>query len=103
MSNAPADSLDDNARAHIAHLSDDDYHRVLASQRRRLLLQELVTWSSPLSRRGVAKMMAEQIAGAETSATDVDRIDNSLHHVHLPLMVQFGVLEYDTTAEQIIW
>lgn len=103
MSNAHVDSLDDSARAHLAHLGEDDYHRLLASRRRRLLLQELVTRTPPTARRGLARTLAEREVGSDIGAEQVDRVDISLHHVHLPLLAELGVLEYDTTAEQITW
>ncbi|MFC4407897.1 DUF7344 domain-containing protein [Haloarchaeobius iranensis] len=104
MSNAPINSLDDVARAQIAHLSEDDYHRLLTSGRRRKLLSELTTLTPPVPRRALARTVAEREAGADdTRAALVDRIEISLHHVHLPMMAELGVLEYDSTAEQIRW
>lgn len=67
----------------------DVIFRVLARQRRRDALYVLYRHPGSLA---VAEL-ADEVASVE--GTDPERVRTSLHHVHLPKLVDAGVAEYD--------
>lgn len=85
-----------------ATLSRSDVHRLLASERRRILLCVLEDRQTPLDLEELARLVTEHedgIDGAEP--TDVDQVAITLHHNHLPKLAKYGLVEYDDRAVQI--
>jgi len=85
-------------------IGDRERHRLLASERRRTILEALDT----LGRTGSHVTLGEL-------ASDVDRIEQrvgsdtpskgtlliELHHVHLPVMDDVGIVAYDPDTKRV--
>ena len=85
-----------------AKLSDRDRHRLLADERRRTTLDVLADRQLPVE----VGDLAEEVAAMErtTDEIDVDTVETvaiSLHHHHLPLMDDLGVVHYDPTSHRV--
>lgn len=85
-------------------LSRDDVHRVLASTCRRRLVTLL--FDDPSRTRDE---LATVLAGWEATAnrpmatpSDRARIEADLHHHHLPLLDDLGVVSYDPTSGRVV-
>ncbi|MFC6954607.1 DUF7344 domain-containing protein [Halorubellus litoreus] len=85
-------------------LSRDDVHRVLASTCRRRLVTLLFD-----DRSRTRDELATILAGWEATgnrpmatATDRARIEVELHHHHLPLLDDLGVVSYDPTSGRVV-
>ncbi len=80
----------------------DEYHRLLSSERRRILLDVLAEQPMPAGLEAVAAAVAEREADADAPAEDaVERVAIALHHNHLPRMADAGVLEYEPAARSV--
>lgn len=91
-----------NTHPATAELSTSEYHKLLSVDRRRLLLELLAEQVAPV---GLTEC-ATQLAAAEAEASDatpeaVDDVALALHHIHLPKLAEFGVIEYDPGRNQI--
>lgn len=85
-----------------AALSESDRHRVLSSARRRHVLAITAGRPSPVPLAALAAAVVAREDDAHPSDDETrDRVAVSLHHVHLPLLDEFGVLEYDTERREI--
>jgi|SRR6056297_440692 len=77
-------------------------HELLRTERRRLALDILQGASSPID----LKDFAAGIAARETGCTSVDdaveRVAIDLHHVHLPKLAEYGVIEYEPDVRLIV-
>lgn len=83
-------------------IPDSEYHRLLSSERRRLLLDVLDEQSTVVDLETAAEALAEREAGDGKVASDsIDEIAITLHHTHLPMLADAGVLEYDTASHVI--
>jgi hypothetical protein len=84
-------------------LTDSERHRLLSSARRRHTLDALATLTLPVALEdlaaAVAAREADQPAGAGEPA---ERVAVSLHHVHLPLLDDRGVLDYDRATTRVV-
>ncbi|GAA0208559.1 DUF7344 domain-containing protein [Halobaculum roseum] len=85
-----------------AALPEDERHRVLASERRRHVLGIAAARPAPIP--------LEALAAAVVAREDADPADDetrehaviSLHHVHLPLLDDHGVVEYDPNERELL-
>lgn len=77
-----------------AHLTTSERHRLLRSERRREVLDVLAGQATTVE----LTELASQVAAGED---DVHRVSVSLHHSHLPLMEDVGVLEYDAESNVV--
>jgi hypothetical protein len=92
-----------NDHPRIADLSERDRHRLLASDRRRLVLDVLSERSDPVTLDELAAELATKESTLDASDEEsVRRVKISLHHVHLPKMSDFGLLEYDADSHRIV-
>ena len=83
-------------------LTENDRHRLLASDRRRVALEILAESRVPIDFEGMAAEIAEREAGSETvDEATVERVAVDLHHVHLPLMAELGVVDYDLDSRRV--
>ena len=76
----------------------DEVMRALAAQRRRLLLEVLLTHDQELTLPDAAEEVAQREANRSITELSAERIANvyiSLYHDHLPRLVDAGLLEYD--------
>ena len=86
----------------VDDLDPDDRHRVLASERRRLTLDILEGIESAVELEELARGVAAREDGIESVDDEsVSRVGLSLHHQHLPIISETGVLEYDPEANRI--
>lgn len=67
-------------------LSRSERYRLLASERRRDAISELAGASAPVE----LEDLAAHLANGDEAETRIE-----LHHVHLPMMAEMGILEYD--------
>lgn len=86
-----------DAHAQTAELTETQRHRLLESARRRHVLAIVAGREEPIALEDLAALVAEREGGVD--ATD---LATTLHHVHLPKMVNAGVLEYDPSANHVI-
>jgi len=84
------------------HLSLNDAYRFLASTRRKLVLQVLERRAPPVDLDGLADAVAH--LERDESSVDADaihRVTVNLHHVHLPMMDELGILTYDASDNRV--
>lgn len=85
-----------------AELTHAERHRLLASDRRRSVLDALEGRAAPVE----LTTLAETVVSRETGGSDVDderveRVAVSLHHVHLPKLDDVGVVQYDPDTRRV--
>lgn len=100
MSQSSSDRADD--RAVRATLPESALHRLLASNRRRILLELLEEQPTPVDLEALAILVAKREAEVDsTEPADLDRIEMTLHHEHLPVLAQAGVVDYQPAANSV--
>ncbi|WP_177227180.1 DUF7344 domain-containing protein [Halomicrobium zhouii] len=83
-------------------MSDSEYHQVLSSDRRRTTLEVLAERTTPVDLEGLAVAVATRENDADDVADAVvTQVASTLHHIHLPKLARFGVVEYDANAARI--
>jgi len=83
-------------------LTATERHRLLAAERRRLVLTVLSNCTTPVELEALALRLTRQEANIEASdAVDVEQVMHSLHHKHLPMMDDLDVLSYDNETSQV--
>jgi hypothetical protein len=93
MSETTSNAARDGAKS--PHHSQSQRHRVLADRRRRVLLAELEGHTEPVSVDALTSaIVARERGDGGQSASEKVRI--SLHHIHLPLLNDHGIVDYDT-------
>lgn len=80
-------------------LSEGERHKLFAADERRFVLDALAERESPVDLSELAEAVAVRMG--RTDGEDVDAMKVLLHHVHLPKMVDAGVLEYDTASHVV--
>lgn len=81
-------------------LTDSERYRLLASERRRTLLAVLAERKTPLSVQELAGAMVDR----ETGGHDLDVQDEillTLHHVHLPMLDDKEIVDYDAAEQRV--
>lgn len=84
--------------------------RLLADDRRRVVLAVLEDEQMPLSLREVTERVCERESAASTDATggptchatDGSAVEITLHHVHLPMLDEAGCLTYDPETKTVV-
>lgn len=88
-------------------LTDSDRHRLFAAERRRIALELLEEADLPFALEELATAITDRETELGTreadapDAGDVERVAISLHHVHLPLMADLGVVDYDAASKRV--
>ena len=83
-------------------LTESEYHRLLAPKRRRLVLDALAGRTAPVELDDLAADIAAREYGSDTADEEtVESVAVTLHHIHLPKLVEIGVLDYDSVAHRI--
>lgn len=86
-----------------AELTESERHRLLAADRRRVVLDVIESRSSAIDLETLAIEVAMQENETESvSQKTVRRVKTLLHHTHLPKMSEWGVLEYDPDTRQVV-
>ncbi|MFW6435407.1 MAG: DUF7344 domain-containing protein [Halovenus sp.] len=86
----------------IADLTETERHRLLASERRRILTTILSTNTPPVDLETLAEQIVDRDVAIE-SADDavVDRMTTVLRHKHLPVLSDMGLIEFDADTNQV--
>lgn len=100
MSHSSSDPT--NERTGTARLTEPDLHRLLSSERRRILLDVLDERSIPVDVEELALAIAEREEGVDSlRADDVERVAISLHHHHLPRLADGGIVDYRPASNRV--
>lgn len=77
--------------------------RLLSSQRRIQLLLALREAESPMKLSMLVSEIARREAGSVERVVEehVDRIELTLRHIHLPKLVDYGVVRYDEEQQTV--
>lgn len=92
----------------VPHPSDSlslgELFDLLSSQRRRHVLDFLSETVAPTTIGTLAGEVASRESGDhdERLQEDVGRIRTSLHHSHVPKLVDYGVLDHDELADAVV-
>ncbi|SDR02617.1 DUF7344 domain-containing protein [Natronobacterium texcoconense] len=96
------DSTDETIRKQNT-LSEEEYHRLLASRRRRLTLDVLSGRLDPVDVEDLATAIAARENGRDGADDETVReVALSLHHVHLPAMASANTIEYDSEDGRVV-
>lgn len=79
-------------------------HEVLAAERRRAVLAVLEARETPIVLERLARAVTAQERGTRPTRVSIESVEATtltLHHTHLPKLVEHDVVEYDTTAKVV--
>ncbi|WP_277555249.1 DUF7344 domain-containing protein [Halobaculum limi] len=85
-----------------ANLDESARHRLLSAARRRHALDVFEIRSNPVTLRALAAAIAAREDVDPADEAERRSIAIALHHVHLPMLADYGVVEYDS-EEKTIW
>ena len=101
MTLSPSDSADGSAET--TTLTESDRIRLLASSRRRAILEVVEDRSMPVDLDTLARAVGVAEIGVDGLTEEtVDRIAITLHHDHLPRLDDAGVLDYDAASNAVV-
>lgn len=83
-------------------LPEREQYRLLKDERRQLTVSILRDRSLPLNLEDLAVDVASEEFGSQPPTQRVEQVTISLHHVHLPLMDDMGVVRYDENRSEIL-
>ncbi len=84
------------------HLTESEYHEVLAVDRRRTTLNVLAEVTTPVELEDLAATVAAREDDVDVAAEeDVNVVIITLHHAHLPKLDTLGVIDYDPEARRV--
>ena len=85
-----------------AHVSEDEYHELLAAEERRLTLEILSGQPTSTPLAVLARRVTKRMAAIESpEPSQVEKIATTLHHIHLPKMAEHGVIRYNPTSRLV--
>lgn len=85
-------------------IATDELYHILKSSSRRQIMSYLSTCSDyPVPLDELTDIVAERECPDPESATCRERILVDLHHVHLPYLVDAGVIDYDSVANTVYY
>lgn len=88
--------------ADLSAVTTSERHRLLSTERRRLVLRIFDEKPLPMSLEALADTVAEHEATAGSPRVDTaTSVRIALHHQHLPLMDDLGLVDYDADARRI--
>lgn len=96
-----------SSSASSSGLTDSDRHRLFAAEQRRIALELLEEADLPVALEELATAITDRETELGTreadapDAGDAERVAISLHHVHLPLMADLGVVDYDAASRRV--
>ncbi|QLG29061.1 hypothetical protein HUG10_16660 [Halorarum halophilum] len=83
-------------------LTESDRHRLLAAEHRRIALDILEGRTAPVELEELAVGVVGRENGPRAADVEtVERVAIMLHHVHLPKMAEFGVVDYDPDTNRV--
>jgi DNA-binding transcriptional ArsR family regulator len=74
-----------------------DYYRLRSDRQRRTTLQVLSDTSQDITVAELAMRVSRRLP----TETPTDRIEIRLHHVHLPMLADAGVVDYDRESKRV--
>lgn len=78
-------------------LTETDAHRVLSSARRRVVLDVLEDRRTEVALDDLSAAVASQ----EDDVASTKRVGITLHHEHLPMLDDVGLVDYDAEARRV--
>lgn len=84
-----------------APVDESKRHEILASERRRLVLQVIDDGPTTVSMDDLAEAVAARESPSSPDHDAIEHVRISLHHKHLPMLADAGVLEYDGETRQV--
>ena len=100
MTQSPIETTNEIARTVL--LTENEYHRLLWAERRRLTIDVLEGVTDSVELNELAAMVAKREDGIDTADENaIDHVAIDLHHTHLPLLADLGVLDYDPYGHRI--
>jgi len=85
----------------MAPLSETERYRLLASERRRTVLDVLFGRSCPIDVEDLAREVADRERNVAAAEDAVASVTTSLHHCHLPKLADHGVVDYDVDTGRV--
>ena len=83
-------------------LTTSERHRLLSAERRRATLRVLEERSLPIGLDVLADAVLERERGVDSPGpASAEAVRITLHHKHLPLMTDLGVIDFDPDAQQV--
>jgi len=100
MSKSSNDRADEPTSA--VELTTSERHHLLANDRRRVVIDALRDQPAPVELTTLARTVARrETDGTRFDEQHVERVAVALHHVQLPKLAEFGVVEYDPTTNRV--
>ena len=91
-----------NGRSETEPLAESVRHRLLSCERRRILLDVLEESQTPIGLGSISAAVEERERNADPIDPEKDdRVAIALHHVHLPMLAEAGVVDYDATSNRV--
>ena len=81
-------------------LNEDEVHRLLAAERRRLAVEVLAD-RGPMDLECLAEAIVDREAGDVRDERTLQRAKIDLYHCHLPLMADLGAIEFDRRSKRV--
>lgn len=101
MSHPPTEPS--KGRTETVERMESDRHRLLAAERRRAVLDVLSNRPTPVALEDlVAAIVAREDDPTVPDGELEKRVAISLHHNHLPLMTDLGVIDYDPATTEVV-
>lgn len=86
----------------VATLTESERYRVLEAERRRLVLAILAEQMTSVGLLELATEIVAREAGNDTTDEEaIERVAITLHHTHLPILDEKGVVDYDLRSQRI--
>ncbi|MDS0283705.1 DUF7344 domain-containing protein [Haloarcula onubensis] len=86
----------------MATLDESERYRILSDERRRLVLEILAERTTGIGLDDLAQAVTtRQTTGTDVGPGTVDRVRIALHHKHLPMLDESGVLSYESEVRQV--
>lgn len=82
-------------------VSERERYRLLADERRRVVADVLAEQSSPVTLGELATALEARDASRTEGVESPRTLEIQLHHVHLPMMDEAGVVDYDPGANRV--
>lgn len=84
------------------NLANSEYHRLLADDRNRVVLDILVKQEDTLTLTDLATAVEAQETNDNTTKGDArEEVQIALHHKHLPMMAERDLVDYDSEAKRV--
>lgn len=91
------------AQNEAVELTESERHRLLAARQRRLVVDVLADRAGPVDLEALASTVATLEADSATATSEATaQVEMHLHHAHLPMLDDAGVLDYDPEANRVV-